>query len=587
MSKLMAILEKEILVEASGMNIKHYEEIGYTIPRQKDRKGRLNVKKGTKILVKVTDLPRRSSTLVTKICDECGKHIGEIAYASLMANRNKGDGIDRCRKCAMLKNGINRKENVPYEKSLDYFAKTNNKEYLLEEFSDKNDKKPENINYCTTDEYLWICNKCKSEFVMQPAYRSSGGNCPYCIGRKVNHTNCLWTTHPEIAKLLKNKERGYEVLSTHSKSLEILKCDKCGYESEKIINHIRKYGFVCPKCSDAVSYPEKFMASMLDQINIEHKKEKTFEWSKVNNSKKRYDFYIPSLNCIVETHGKQHYDGGFEYHNGGKTLEEERKNDLIKKELAINNGIQHYIIIDCRESSIEYIKSNIMSSDLSVLLNLNEIDWLKCHEYACNSMVKAACDLWNEGVKSTSEIKNKLSIGKGTALRYLKQGAELGWCDYDPKKVSSKARSINGKINGKKKSKKVVQLSPKREFINEFESMEAARIATNAKNIPAVCKGIFKSSGGFLWMYKEDYEKNKDYLLSLPEVQVSRERKVIQLSLNGEFIKEWSSVKEATSISHGIRRVCKGRQKTAGGYKWMYKEDYDNIYKSTNKGVKI
>lgn len=50
---------------------------------------------------------------------------------------------------------------------------------------------------------------------------------------------------------------------------------------------------------------------------------------------------------------------------------------------------------------------------------------------------------------------------------------------------------------------------------------------------------------------------------------------VYQLSIDGEIIKEWAGIKMAAedlgiqrrSISH----CCRGRYKTAGGYKWIYK----------------
>ena len=50
--------------------------------------------------------------------------------------------------------------------------------------------------------------------------------------------------------------------------------------------------------------------------------------------------------------------------------------------------------------------------------------------------------------------------------------------------------------------------------------------------------------------------------------------KIEQYDLEGNFIKQWDSVKEAEmfyKISTGsISKVCKGKRKTAGGYKWKY-----------------
>ena len=50
---------------------------------------------------------------------------------------------------------------------------------------------------------------------------------------------------------------------------------------------------------------------------------------------------------------------------------------------------------------------------------------------------------------------------------------------------------------------------------------------------------------------------------------------VIQMSIDGEFIKEWKSATEAAKALNGERTsivIClKGRTKTALGYKWRYK----------------
>lgn len=55
-------------------------------------------------------------------------------------------------------------------------------------------------------------------------------------------------------------------------------------------------------------------------------------------------------------------------------------------------------------------------------------------------------------------------------------------------------------------------------------------------------------------------------------------RHVIQLSCFGEYIAEYISADEAEKLTgvnrSSIRRCCCYKQKTAGGYKWMYVEDY-------------
>lgn len=50
--------------------------------------------------------------------------------------------------------------------------------------------------------------------------------------------------------------------------------------------------------------------------------------------------------------------------------------------------------------------------------------------------------------------------------------------------------------------------------------------------------------------------------------------KVYQYDLNDNFLKEWSCMKDAEkyyNLAFGsITKVCKGKQKTTGGYKWKY-----------------
>lgn len=82
----MGLISKEAKVVLSGASIKRYEDMGYTIPRRIDNNGRLNVKQGTKILVKIEDLPKKSTAMVKCKCDGCG-----IEYEMMYCNYVKQD----------------------------------------------------------------------------------------------------------------------------------------------------------------------------------------------------------------------------------------------------------------------------------------------------------------------------------------------------------------------------------------------------------------------------------------------------------------------------------------------------------------
>ena len=54
-------------------------------------------------------------------------------------------------------------------------------------------------------------------------------------------------------------------------------------------------------------------------------------------------------------------------------------------------------------------------------------------------------------------------------------------------------------------------------------------------------------------------------------------KKVLQLSLSGELIREWPSTKECgrNGFNQGnIVSCCRGERKSAYGFRWMYAEDY-------------
>ena len=347
--------------------------------------------------------------------------------------------------------------------------------------------------------YVYKCKICGDIHEKTEDELKRGNGCSVCSGNKIlKGYNDLWTKRPDIAKLLKYPERGHLVGLGSNTDEEVFICPKCGIEKSQILNNACKQGFSCFNCSDGISYPEKFMYRMLCQLKVDFKKGETFTWSmnvEHENSKlsgkKIYDFYIPSLKCIIETHGEQHY----RYCGFDRTLEEEQENDRLKEQLAKDNGIENYIVIDCRHSETEWIKNNILNSSLCKLFDLTSIDWHSCDSYAQNSLVRDACDLYNSGM-SIKEIGNQLGLSRFPISNYLKRGTLIGWCKYDP-------------VKNRGYRKRVVQISLSGDFIKEWDTIKEAgeNQRVNPTGISNVCNGRLKTSGGFKWMYKEDYEK--------------------------------------------------------------------------------
>jgi hypothetical protein len=213
----LAILEKEVWVVLGGRNLDYYEKLGYEIPEIRG--------KHTTILVKIEDLPKGSHVKLTKICDVCKKIIPDQTFDNIVRGRGNFDGKDRCNNCVLVMNAKIKKENPPYEKSFEYHALNNRKEYMLSEFSEKNFRNPKNISYGSAEPFLWVCSTCKGEYPMSVIDRIRGRNCSYCTGKKVlMGYNDLWTTHPYVAKLLKHRQLGHEILAGRNQN-EDFKCE--------------------------------------------------------------------------------------------------------------------------------------------------------------------------------------------------------------------------------------------------------------------------------------------------------------------------------------------------------------------------
>ena len=278
-------------------------------------------------------------------------------------------------------------------------------------------------NNRTDKGYIYECLSCGNVDNTLESHIIEGKGCNICCPspqKIVKGINDVATTHPHLIKYFVNVEDAY--MYSHGSKYRIKSvCDRCGYIKNIWLADLTTQGFSCPKCGDGISYPNKFIFNIFEQLNINFSYEETFDWS----IGKRYDFYIPQLKCILEAHGEQHYKKS----NRGRSLQEEQENDKLKEQLAKENKIEKYIVVDCRHSDLKFIKNNILNSELVKLFDLSNVDWLKCHEFACNTLVKIVCDLWNDNL-NILQIASQLKLSRGTVFVYLKRGLLLNWCNY-------------------------------------------------------------------------------------------------------------------------------------------------------------
>ena len=128
----------------------------------------------------------------------------------------------------------------------------------------------------------------------------------------------------------------------------------CGHVYETSYSKILE-GSKCPNC--VYSRGEKAVADVLDSLSIEYTREHSFE----DLGRKRFDFFIPSLNIAIEYDGEQHYKsidawGGEEY------LESVRQSDALKNDFCDYMGIDLLRIPYWEFDNIDEIVTNFIDT---------------------------------------------------------------------------------------------------------------------------------------------------------------------------------------------------------------------------------
>ena len=135
-------------------------------------------------------------------------------------------------------------------------------------------------------------------------------------------------------------------------------------------------------------------------------------------SEKLFELYIEKDNdeeFIIETNGSQHYRAEFE-RLGGRSFEEECKNDVYKEELAQNNNINYYIKFECSESNKIHMINAIYNSIFHVYFEnegiFNNINFEQCDYFATNnSTFRDIYNMWNSSKTiTTTDIANNLNL---------------------------------------------------------------------------------------------------------------------------------------------------------------------------------
>lgn len=147
------------------------------------------------------------------------------------------------------------------------------------------------------------------------------------------------------------------------------------------------------------------------------------------------------------------------------------------------------------------------------------------------------------------------------------------WINFYNSIIPNGYNMIPGGSNGAgfAKGKKILQYTLNGEFVKEYSSANQASLETGIDHtsICACCRGESQRSGNFQWKY---YGSNKE----IKPLNIRGDFSVLQIDKDTDtIINEFKSLAEAskqTGIAKStLCKVCNGKGKTAGGFKWKYK----------------
>ena len=418
----------------------------------------------------------------------------------------------------------------------------------------------------------WICNNCKSTFDARIDSRVHGNNCPYCSGQKVNHTNSLASLRPNLARQwhpTKNGDLTPDNFTCGSGQKVWWLCE-LGHEWETAISdRSKEKGTSCPYCNknnpkvlkgfNDLWTVNKKLASMLlnpedgyihtdgsnNKVNWKcpdcGKTIKNKAISKVKERGLSCNYCSDGIKypekvmlCLLEELGINFYhDKNMEWSNN-------KRYDLFIPQLNIiieMHGKQHY------DSPFGGVRGKSVKQE-------QENDEYK-YELALKNGVSYYFSI-DCRVSDFEYIKNSILCNE--LVNHL-DFTNINWDAVFEKSLKSKVFEvcdIYNKINIEQK---------------ELSKISGLSDATVRRYLKIGAKlGITN--------YTPNSERNKRNSVKWMQ------KEIIQLDLKNNFIASFSSISLAgKSLGKknysSISACCKGKAKTAFGYRWMYKKAYE------------
>lgn len=274
-------------------------------------------------------------------CLDCNRKI-TVNTGELFRSRRK----HICSKCYYLRKDtqINRDKVLTLLKDKAY-----NIEFFMKKQS-KNGNKGDCVRF--------TCLKCDyiNELWVYGILRSNQCNCQRCSGQRKDKDDIIFSQ--ELNELYPNK---FTILVPYKdvKTDIRVRCNNCGFIRNVKPSVLIRSGF-CPKCGKNKSIGENFISNWLDEHNINYETQKYFkDW---DIGIHYFDFYLPTLNLIIEYHGQQHYSFNPYFHHTLENFNYRLEKDKTKKENCLKYGINYVSINSKNYCHLEKILSTITDS---------------------------------------------------------------------------------------------------------------------------------------------------------------------------------------------------------------------------------
>jgi DNA-directed RNA polymerase subunit RPC12/RpoP len=210
--------------------------------------------------------------------------------------------------------------------------------------------------------YNYRCVKDGYMGVIREDHLYNGHGCPVCAGKVVlKGYNDIATTRPDMIDLFDDKNDAF-LYREHSNKYTYFRCPRCGNKIYAQVSYVSYSGLSCKKCSDGISYPNKFVYNLIEQIaklyefrgeQLTFVPEKKFAWSlnfkhqnKNLSGNKIYDLYLCEPGIIIENHGDYHYKESLFTIKGARSFEEVN--------LCLNYKKSNYLILYKYYNFIKY-----------------------------------------------------------------------------------------------------------------------------------------------------------------------------------------------------------------------------------------